>query len=326
MFPGKAWMLVVSSLLVACSGPAELPANQWQHAKDGAFAADISPDGQLAVVSAAGNGINVWRGREPVPLYHWSHQGEGVNLVNAVHISADKQAVVTSDREAFALWDLATGEPQGFWRIDESSIRAIAVANDGQGILVGRANGQVMYFEPGSGRRLEFFGHQEKINSVDISPNGKYALTGSNDYVAYLWSTDSGQIIHTFTHPSRVTLVALDDAGRYIFTADSQQQSRIWNAQTGAPVADLQYIARQKIFTDAVFSDDGKYLLTGSPTRSLDLWDVQSGEPRAQWSVAPKAGVSPPSAVVYAVGFTGDGQVISESSSGLAELWRLPNE
>ncbi|AXR04987.1 hypothetical protein D0Y50_00550 [Salinimonas sediminis] len=313
-------------MMSGCSIPQTTPEQQWEHAEKGAYAADISVDGQYAVVSGANNGINVWHVKDNKPMYHWSHQGEGANLVASVHISADDKVVVTSDRDAFALWDMTNGEPIGFWRIDESSIRAIAVANGGKGVLVGRSNGQVMYFEHATGRRLEFFGHQEKVNSVDISPNGKYALTGGNDYVAYLWDTDNGQIVHTFTHPSRVTLVALDDKGRYAFTADSQQKSQIWDLQTGAPVSNLQYIARQKIFTDAVFSDDGKYLLTGSPSRRIYLWDVKTGEPRAEWKVAPREDASPPSAVVYAVGFVGNNEILSESSSGLAELWKIDDE
>ena len=65
----------------------------------------------------------------------------------SVHISADKSYVVTADREAFALWSLETGEPEGFWRIDESSIRDVVVTNNGNGILVARSNGKVMYFD-----------------------------------------------------------------------------------------------------------------------------------------------------------------------------------
>ena len=88
--------------------------------------------------------------------------------------------------------------------------------------MIGRANGKVLFFDPSTGRRLEFLGHQEKVNTVDISPNGQFALTGSNDYKAYLWSTQSGQIIHVFDHTNRVTMVAIDDQSRYLFTADSQ--------------------------------------------------------------------------------------------------------
>lgn len=313
--------MIGSLFTVGCSVPQTTPVESWRHAEDGAYAADISPDGQYSVVSGVDNGINVWRLTDNTKVYHWSHQGEGNNLVVSVHISADSKYVVTSDREAFALWSLETGEPVGFWRIDESSIRDIAVASQGQGILVGRSNGKVMYFEPESGRRIEFLGHQEKINSVDISPNGRYALTGGNDYTAYLWDTRSGQVIHTFSHPSRVTKVAIDDLGRYLFTADSKKQSQVWDVQTGERISTLQYIARQRIFTDAVFSADGKFLLTGSPSRRIYLWDVQTGQEVEEWKVAPRESQTPPTAVVYGVAFDGSRRILSESSSGLAELW-----
>ncbi|QJR80841.1 hypothetical protein CA267_008630 [Alteromonas pelagimontana] len=326
LFQRLLLMALLAGVLVGCSVPDSTPLAQWRHAQDGAFAADISPSGQYAVVSGVNGEITVWHLKDNKPLYQWRHQGEGANRVFIIHISADEKFVVTSDREAFALWNMESGEPVGFWRIDESSIRDVAVSAGGKGILVGRANGKAMFFEPSTGRRLEFLGHQEKINSVDLSPNGEYALTGSNDYVAYLWSTKTGQIVHTFPHPSRVTLVALDDEGRYVFTADSQQKSQIWNAQTAAPVSNLQYIARQKIFTDAVFSKDGEYLLTGAPSRRIYRWNVKTGESAGGWRVAPVENTRPATAVVYAVGFTADGQILSESSSGLAELWSVNNE
>ena len=53
------------------------------------------------------------------------------NSVSNIHISFDNSYVVTYDREAFALWNLEVGEPEGFWRIDEVSIRDIAVSNQG---------------------------------------------------------------------------------------------------------------------------------------------------------------------------------------------------
>lgn len=322
LFPRILLLTLFIGGLVGCSAPETTPLAYWRHVEDGAYAADISTDGTLAVVSGINNGLNVWKIGQDEPLYHWSHQGEGNNLVISVHIAADKSHVVTADREAFALWNLTTGDPVGFWRIDEASIRDVAVTNQGKGILVARSSGTVMYFEPQTQRRLEFLGHQEKVNSIDISPNGKYALTGGNDYTAYLWSTDSGQIIHTFSHPTRVSKVALDDKGRYALTADSQSKSQIWNVQTGEPVSTLRYFARQKIFTDAEFSNDGKYLLTGSPARQVYLWDVQSGQEIESWKVAARDSMSPPTAVVYGVAFTSGGNIVTESSSGLAELWQ----
>ncbi|MFT4941399.1 MAG: WD40 repeat protein [Paraglaciecola sp.] len=312
-------------LLTACGGLSDTPLEVQRHADDGAYAANISADGTISVVSSISNGIVVWDLEDKKSLYEWHHQGDGNNLVTNIHIAFDNSYVVTSDREAFALWSLINGEPEGFWRIDESSIRDIAVSNQGRGILVARGNGKVMYFEPATGRRLEFLGHQEKVNSIDLSPNGFYALSGGNDYVAYLWDTRSGQVIHKFTHTSRVTKVALDDKGRFAFTADSKRQARIWDLTTGAKISSLQYLARQRIFSTAVFSEDGKYLLTGSPSKRMNLWSVVDGSELEEWRVTPREGSQPQTAVVYAVGFVSNKEIVSESSSGLAEFWPIEN-
>jgi WD40 repeat protein len=322
--PFRLALVIALGLLNACSIPETEPVDRVRHVEDGAYAADISPSGNLVVMSGVSNGIRVWRTGATTPMFNWQHQGGENNTVTTVHISADENYVVTSDREAFALWSVSSGEPIGFWRIDESSIRDIAVSNNGRGILVARGNGKVMFFEPETGRRLEFLGHQEKVNSIDISPNGRYALTGGNDYVAYLWDTQTGQVVHQFDHDSRVTRVSIDDQGRYVFTADSKRQSQIWDVQSGEAVSTLKFSARQKIFTDAVFSSDGKYLLTGSPARRMNLWSVETGDEVAEWKVAARETSVPKTAVVYGVGFTNNGAIMSASSAGITATWEFP--
>lgn len=324
----RSILMLIATLcfgLSGCTGSDSKPVKTNRQAEEGIYAADISSDASMSVVSSAQEGIVVWSLEYQQQIFKWHHEGDedSVNTIGNIHIAADNSYVVTSDREAFALWNLSSGDPEGFWRIDESTIRDIAVSNQGRGILVGRGSGKVMFFEPQTGRRIEFLGHQEKINSVDISPNGHYALTGGNDYVAFLWDTRSGQVVHRFTHSSRVTKVALDDQGRYGFTADSQRGAKIWDLQTGLEVSQLDFLQRQKIFSTAKFSSDGKYLLTGSPGRRLNLWEVESGDERHEWRVTPKEGTRPQSAVVYATGFTAENQVISISSSGLAEYWAI---
>jgi WD40 repeat protein len=316
-------LLLLLGLLTACTGSESEAIKTLRLAQGGAYMADISTDASIGVVSTSQEGILVWDLNTLQQKYQWSlkEEGDTVNTVALVHIAADNSYVVTADREAFALWNLSTGEPEGFWRIDEASVRDIAVSNNGRGILVGRGNGKVMFFEPKTGRRLEFLGHQEKINSVDISPNGFYALTGGNDYIAYLWDTRSGQVIHRFTHSSRVTKVALDDQGRFAFTADSKRGARVWDLQTGEEVSHLSYLQRQKIFSSANFSDDGQFLITGSPGRALNLWSVATGNEVQEWRVTPKEGAQPQSAVVYAASFSDDKQILTISSNGLAEYW-----
>lgn len=315
--------VLMISLLVGCDSSFSKPNHYFQHAPDGSLASAFSHDASFGITSSINEGIVVWDLEYNQKVYQWNHQSpEGsANIIGNIDIAFDKSHVVTADRDAFALWNLATGEPVGFWRIDESSVRDLAVSNAGRGILIGRGNGKVLFFEPKTGRRLEFLGHQEKINSVALSPNGYYALTGSNDYTAYLWDTRTGQVLYRFDHPSRVTKVALDDKGRYAFTADSQKHARIWDLSNGEAVSRLKFIQRQKIFSAVRFSEDGQSLLTGSPNRHLCLWDVATGEKQQDWKVTPSDASLARSAVVYAVEFYGDKQVISASSSGRVEVW-----
>lgn len=317
--------LVIITTLAGCSIPETDPVSRLELAQDGVYAADIHVPTGMAVYSEVSGEIIVFDLNANKQVYSWRHQGEGINLVDNVQFANDGNFVVTSDSEAFALWSMQTGEPVGFWKIDESTIRDIAVANQGRGILVGRSDGIVMYFEPSTQRRIDFIAHEEKINSVDISSNGRFALSGSNDYKAYLWDTQSGQIIHVFDHPHRVTTVLIDQNAEYLFTADGQDKAQIWNAQTGQEVSRLHFVERQLIFTAAKFSPDGKYLLTGSPAKRLALWDVLSGRLVAQWRVKPNKGPAPQSAVVYAVDFS-DSLPVSISSNGYYSAWPMGNK
>ncbi len=314
---------VICLLLSACLEPSDKPNSSLQQIDEIADAANISTDASISVISNVSSGIQVWDLATNKQKFAWNNQEDAINSVTNIHIAFDNSYVVTSSRETFTLWNLTEGEPEGYWRIDEGNIRDVAVSNQGRGILVGRSTGKVMFFEPQTNRRIGFLGHQEKVNSVDISPNGFYALTGGNDYVAYLWDTRSGQVVHKFTHPSRVTKVVLDDQGRYGFTADSKRDAKIWDLSTGQEVSNLQYLARQRIFTTATFSQDGQYLLTGSPSKRMNLWDVKTGDELQEWYVSPRANSKPPTAVVYSVAFTNNQQVLSASSSGLIEQWNI---
>jgi WD40 repeat protein len=308
--------------LTGCSIPESTPVSNTNLSQTGVYAADIHPKKLLSVVSEVSGEVKVYDLRTNTKLYSWRHQGEGLNLVDIVKFSHDGDYVVTSDSDAFAIWSIETGEPIGFWRIDESTIRDIAIANNARAVLIGKADGSVMFFEPETQRRLEFMAHEQKINSVDLSANGRYALTGGNDYKAYLWDTTTAQIIHVFEHPNRITQVRIDQNAAFLFTADGQNKAQIWDAQSGQEVSRLHFIERQLVFTAANFSDDGKYLLTGSPSKRLALWDVSTGKINQQWRVAPNDGPAPQSAVVYSVDFI-EGKAVSISSSGNYEQWTI---
>ncbi|QBG35896.1 WD40 repeat domain-containing protein [Litorilituus sediminis] len=312
-------------MLSACQPNKTSPIQRWQHAVEGSYAGEISRDGRYSVVSSIHHGISVWDLKTNDRKYNWAQeQTSSDNLVLAIDISDNASHVVTANRSDFALWNLENGKSEGYWKVRDSNIRDIAVSNQGNFVLIGKSSGTVVHVAIDTGRRLEFLGHSEKINSVDMLPNGRVAMSGGNDFIAYVWDSQSGQVIYQFNHTSRVSKVALDPQGRYAFSADSMRAAHIWDLKTGKLITTLKGTKRHEVFSSVRFSSDGKTLITGAATRKVSVWDIETGKRTAHWYVTAKEAKRPTGAVVYSVAFGDNNTLLTESSSGYAESWPMP--
>lgn len=311
----------------SCTPSAGKPKQRFLHSAQGSYAADISNDGKWSVISSIHHGISVWDIEKNALTYQWAQQQESSdNLVLAINISNNSSHAITASRENFALWNIKTGKSEGYWKVRESNIRDIAVSNNGDYVLIGKGNGTVVHVSIDTGRRLEFLGHKEKINSVDMMPNGRVAISGGNDFIAYVWDTVSGQVIYQFNHTSRVSKVAVDPQGRFAFSADSMKSAHIWDLKTGKLISTLKGTKRHEVFSAIRFSPDGKTMVSGAASSKVSVWDIATGERTASWHVTPKEANRPTGAVVYSLAFSDNSTLLTESSSGYAELWQLPSE
>ncbi|WP_233009842.1 WD40 repeat domain-containing protein [Rheinheimera faecalis] len=319
---GKYLTIFLAFCLFACSEVQPKSVRQMQHSETPSYGAAINDNSTLVAVSALDEGVTVWDLQKDTALYSLGHQEKSDNQILSLSLSPDGSHLLTGDSKDFALWQMNDGRNIGFWSVKDATIRDLAVSDFGRHMLVGQSDGKVQHITLSSGRRIEFLGHTENVNSVDMSANGRFALTGSNDHYAYLWDTETAQIIYSFPHPNRVTKVALDQQGRYAFSAGSELQGFIWDLKTGKQISQLE-LSRAQIITAARFSPNGKWLVTGSPSRALILWDVATGKKLQQWQVRAILNSRPASAVIHAVAFLNDSQIISESSSGVAEVWEI---
>ncbi|WP_370215368.1 WD40 repeat domain-containing protein [Idiomarina sp.] len=316
-------VLFSCALLFGCA-PAPEQIHKKAHAEAGTYVADIANDGSFSVVATDSNGVLLWPRYANDAKYQWRQDDADVSQIIAVDIGADGRTVATASRKAFSLWDANSGENLGYWQSGGANIANIAVSNNGSTIVLGLNNGTQIAFNPETGRRLEFYGHQNAITDLVIAPNGRYALSGSTDQTAILWSTESGQPIHQWQHETRLTKVALDASGRYALTAGSLDKAYIWNVNTGKQVTQLDIIERVRIFSSARFSESGEFLITGSPSRQITLWRTQTGEELRAWNVELRDSHRPNNAVVLSVWLDENtGAVMSESSAGYGEWWQL---
>ena len=69
-------------LLSGCQPVGQVPEQRWQHAIEGAYAANISNDAKYSVVSSIHHGISLWNLETNALKYSWSQQQDSAdNLV-----------------------------------------------------------------------------------------------------------------------------------------------------------------------------------------------------------------------------------------------------
>jgi len=321
--PFKKLFLSLSLIFILSCSQSDIPLNQYEHAVEGAFAAEISQNGDYSITSSIHHGLSLWDNRNNKLLYQWQHRNAENNDVYIVRFSANNRFALSASRSEFAIWDINTGQSVGFYQVSDSAIRDIRISENGRYVLYGQVNGKVVHIDLQTGRRLEMPIHREKVNSVDLSANGLYALSGGNDHRAFLWNTKTAQIIQEFSFKNRVSMVKLEDKGRFAFVADNQKSSQIWNLKTGELQSTLIYSARQSIFSSVRFVNDGKQLLTGNGTKIVNLWDVNSGLSLQKWMVSARKETRPKTAVVYSATLWDGENIATESSAGLLEIWPI---
>ena len=319
----KSLFILLSLIFVVSCSQSDQPLQQYEHAVEGAFAAEISQNGDYSIISSIHHGLSLWDNRNNKLLFQWQHHNAQSNDIYIVRISANNSHALSASRREFAIWDIKTGQSLGFYQVSDSPIRDIRISANGRYVLYGQVNGKVVHIDLQTGRRLEMPVHTEKVNSVDLSANGLYALSGGNDHRAFLWNTKTAQIIQEFNFHHRVSMVKFEDKGRYAFVADNQKASQIWDLKTGELQSTLIYTARQSIFSSVRFINDGKHLLTGNGTKMITLWDVKTGLSQQRWMVTPRKETRPKTAVVYSATLWDGDKIASESSAGFLEVWPL---
>ncbi len=297
--------------------------NRWRLAESNTSSLALSRDGRFTIAYSKQDHLILWDLLQNKQLASLGQQDPQSSNVTRIRFSDSGQFAITATQTNFAVWDLAWSQSLGLWSVSDSVLLDLDVANNGEHVILGLTNGKAIYVNLGTGRRLEFLAHGDRVNSVAISANGRYALSGGNDYFAYLWDTQTGQALFSFEHTERVNRVALDRDGRWAFTADAHQ-AFIWDIKTGEKVSTLKTFLRQQVFSTARFSDDGKHLITGTPAGRVVVWEVESGKRLKHWNVEPNKDSRPASAVVYDATFTPNNSIIAGSSAGMVHEWKMP--
>lgn len=165
-------------------------------------------------------------------------------------------------------------------------------------------------------RPQRFFGHTDRVNSINFSPDGKILVSGSSDKTIRLWDTATGETIRTLPVNAVVYSVQFSPDGKSL-TSLSQDGIKIWNMKTMMLISEYElplslslspngkiqasksdtYGSNNIILSDTAFgrklrelvghtkevnsicfSPDGKTLASGSADGTIKTWNSLNGE------------------------------------------------
>lgn len=198
--------------------------------------------------------------------------GQG-DRITAVVFAPDGQSVFTaSDDDTVRRYSLSTGAQ--LRRYDGNSrVRGVAVTPDGERVVWGESNGDVVIADVASGVVEQTLAdHTAGVNSIAISSDGSRVISGSNDRRAIVWSLSDGSILRTFTQDLAINAAVFDPTDRDIVATGSEDgEIRVWNVESGDLLLTLD--EHNGPVNALAYSSDGSLLVSGSDDNTARVWN-----------------------------------------------------
>jgi WD40 repeat protein len=198
------------------------------------------------------------------------------------------------------------------------AIHAVAISPDGEQMVTGGADGQLLLWDAHSGQPLESFAvRSSAVNAVAFSPDGAWLATASDGAVE-LWEVASKQVVWgSNAHRGRVLSVAFSPDGALLASSGYDAVVRVWSlSATGsvAPLFTLQAPANNpKIYTALAFSPSSQNLAAGRTDGQITVWEMTGGQPFLNFPGHRQS--------LFTMAYSPDGTQLATGAGDGAALW-----
>jgi len=183
----------------------------------------------------------------------------------------------------------AATPPRIFAPGEDAMLWSAAFSPDGRTIVSGSSNGNVIFWDVSTGKRLRTAEFRSSLtaNSVAFSPDGTTALSGGQAGTLDLCDPATGRHLRTFkdstvphlgdhqvSHRGHIHSVAFSPDGRTVLSA--ADDIKLWDVATGSLIH--TFGGRSGDVFSVAFSPDGRSALSGSAEDTFELWDLATGK------------------------------------------------
>lgn len=269
----------------------------------------FSPDGQR-LAGASSYGACLWDLTGTHEAVHFNMMGDrpvAHGQADDVEFTPDGRYLTSTGNGMIFVWDLAGQQETVMLYGRLGTIQHLAYTSDGQGLVSGDFDGDLLLWHPGAGGEPSALGeHARPVSEAVVSPDGDTLASSGADGVIRL--TDLGGQADPVVlrgHRGAVRDVAFSPDGTYLASVGDDGTLRLWSA--AGPVDAAVLPGPEGGSWTASFTPDGAHVLTGYQDGTVHRWRV--GDDRTT-VVCRQAGV------VANLAVSPDGRAVASSDDG----------
>ena len=271
-------------------------AGVYRQHSDWVWAADIHPDGELAVSGGGPLRLPQPEEGEEVPVIDtvvriWDiDDGEVIaqyrqhtNTVDSVRFHPTRPYVLSAAWDGnIVLWNYESEQRTRIYREHVDEVYMVRFLDDGDRFVSASKDGTARLWDTNTGEVLRVFEHGVRVNGVDVNPDETLIATSTGDFgrddnYVVLWDLESGEEIRRFAgHTSLVNEVRFHPSGRSLISTSWDTTVRQWDVETGEEVRQFNGHTGNTFGID--FTRDGDVMLTTSQDTTVRMWEYSTGE------------------------------------------------